>query len=222
MAFSMFKSCTTLALTSLFLTSTAAPTTRQAPNYAPTSQSDTFKVIANVTGTDLPQSVNGWALTSYHLSAGAGYAVLVDPTTPSRDFYINGTASEVRFNSATVASDGGSPPFPWGMVVNSPANTVSINAGLGEQGLGLTIFPDPVPKLHGPASAGWYACDAALPSGDAVQLFSLPLGDTAPAGCAQVTLLPQCTEGDGVEHPFANTVNCYPDVAGIDWTVYSA
>lgn len=45
--------------------------------------------------------------------------------------------------------------------------------------------------------------------------------ETTPEGCTDVTFLPQCVFNGTVEE-FGNTVNCYEDVAGIDWTVYSA
>ncbi|KAL3418601.1 hypothetical protein PVAG01_10318 [Phlyctema vagabunda] len=221
MVFSILRSAGALALLTL-TTTNAFPTARQAPNYAPTLQSSTFTLVANVTSHDLSPSVNDWVVSSYHTGAGTGYAVLVAADQGGREFYVNGTAEEVRYNEASIASDGGSPPFPFGIVINEPANSVSINAGLGEKGVGLTRFPDPVPKLHGAPNGGWFACNSALPFGDAVQLFSLPLGDTAPEGCASVVLLPQCAADSGVEHPFTNIINCYEDVAGIDWTIYSA
>jgi hypothetical protein len=62
---------------------------------------------------------------------------------------------------------------------------------------------------------------AELPYGVAIQLFYSAAGDTIPEGCAIVNLLPQCSEGSGTEDPFGNTINCYPDVAAIDWTIYN-
>ena len=98
---------------------------------------------------------------------------------------------------------------------------MSINAGLGEPGIRLTQFPDPTTELYGPQGGGFYACNNTLPYGSAIQLLFKGDGDLMPEGCADITLLPQCSEGSGLEHPFGNTVNCYADVADIDWTVYS-
>lgn len=204
----------------------AAPTST--PIYPPTSQSQNFRLVANVTGTDLIPSINNYVLTSYHTGAGTAYAVLVsnDTETTGRIFYVNGTAEEVRYHDSDILSDGGTPLFPAGLIINPAVDggeeTVSINAGTGQAGTGLTQFPDPVPELTGTGLDGFYACVNELPSGSAVQLLAKPIGSVTPAGCADVSLLPQCSEGSGLEHPFGNTVNCYADVAGIDWTVYSS
>lgn len=101
---------------------------------------------------------------------------------------------------------------------------VHINAGLGEAGILLANFPNPIPYLSAPGSAsggGYYACNNSLPFGPAVQLLYRYFEEITPEGCVDVTLLPQCVSNATVEE-FSNTVNCYADVAGIDWTVYSA
>ena len=215
-----FKALSAMALASL---ATAAPTTRQVPNYPPTALSSNFRLIANVTGADLATPINDYALTSYHTGAGTAYAVLVPNTTPTsgRIFYVNGTAEEVRYNAANVLSDEGSPLFPGGVSINAD-NTVSINAGAGEAGVGLKRFPVAVPELAYLGGGEFYGCVKDLVFGSAVQLFFKAEGAPTPAGCADVSLLPQCSEGSGAEDASANTVNCYADVAGIDWSVYSA
>jgi hypothetical protein len=205
----------------------AAPTATS-PIYPPKTTSANFRLVANVTANDLSPSINNFVLSSSHTGAGTAYAVLVDNTTATtgRIFYINGTATDVRYNSANVLSDEGSSPlFPAGVSVSAPdtagKQSVSINAGEGEAGVGLTQFPDPISELQVIGRDGFYACNNALPGGSAVQLFSKAQGETTPAGCADITLLPQCSEGSGAEHPFGQVTNCYEDVAGIDWTYYS-
>ncbi|KAH8593033.1 hypothetical protein B0O99DRAFT_226815 [Bisporella sp. PMI_857] len=221
MVSSIFKAASALALLS---TASAAPTTRQVPNYPPTSLSSNFRLVANVTGADLSTPINDYVLTSYHTGAGTGYAVLVPATTPTegRIFYVNGTAEEVRYNNANLLSDSGVQLFPSGVSINADS-TISINAGAGQAGVGLKRFPVPVPELAYLGNGEFYACVKDLVFGPAVQLFYKSGTDVAtPAGCADVSLLPQCSEGSGAEDEFANTVNCYADVAGIDWSVYSA
>lgn len=220
MVSSTFKAVGALAFASL---AAAAPTTRQVPNYPPTALSSNFRLIANVTGTDLAAPINHYALTSYHTGAGTAYAVLVPNTTPTtgRIFYVNGTAEEVRYNAGNLLSDQGTPLFPGGVSINTD-NTVSINGGAGQAGVGLKHFPVAVPELAYLGGGEFYGCVKDLVFGSAVQLFYKQEGSPTPAGCADVSLLPQCSEGSGAEDTFANTVNCYADVAGIDWSVYSA
>ncbi|TAQ86462.1 hypothetical protein B7494_g5214 [Chlorociboria aeruginascens] len=193
-----FKATSALAL--LASLAASAPTTRRYV-YPPTSTSLNFKLVANVTD----------------------YAVLVQNTTvdSGRIFYVNGTAEEVRYNSADLLSDGGTPLFPWGVWINEPnaagEQTVSVNAGIGQTGLGLTQFPDPISELRGL----WYACNNTLEYGPAIQLLSKETGAPTPAGCADITLLPQCSVGSGMAQEFPNESECYEDVAGIDWTYYN-
>lgn len=219
----VFKTASALALASVTI---AAPTTF--PNYPPTLLSQNFRLVANVTSADLVTPINNYVLTSYHTGAGTAYAVLVPNTTVTsgRIFYLNGTASDVRYHNADVLSDGGTPLFPFGVIINSD-ESVSINAGLGQPGIGLTQFPDPISELSGKTAAGeagdFYAClDDVIPGGEAVQLKFKVLGEETPAGCADVSLLAQCSEGSGAVDEFANTVNCYADVAGIDWEFYDS
>lgn len=204
----------------------SAPTATS-PIFPPKTTSANFRLIANVTANDLSPSINNFVLTSYHIGAGQAYAVLAEnaDATAGRIFYINGTATDVRYGTSNVLTDGGTPLFPFGITVNpvdaSGEQAVSINAGEGQSGVGLTLFPDPISALRVVGGAGFYACTNTLPYGPAVQVLSKAQGQTTPAGCADITLLPQCNEGSGLEHPFGQITNCYTDVAGIDWTVYT-
>jgi hypothetical protein len=171
----------------------------------------------------LSPSINDYVLTSYHTGAGQAYAVLVPNTTltSGRIFYTNGTAEEIRYRRSNILSDGGSPPFPFGVVLNED-DSVSVNAGTGTAGVNLALFPDPISRLSAVGKEGFYACEKTLSSGPAVQVFTKAFEEEIPAGCADVNLLAQCSESTGVEHPFAAVSGCYADVAGIDWSIYSA
>lgn len=102
----------------------------------------------------------------------------------------------------------------------APYTGVNINAGLGTPGIGLERFPSPVTYLTAPEAATYVACNERLTYGDAIALNVLRTGEAVPAGCVQVRLLPQCSEGDGSVHETENIVQCYADVAAIDWSLY--
>ena len=225
MVFTTLKATGALALLSSLASS--APTST--PLYPPKTTSQNFRLVANVTSSDLTPSVNYFVVDSYHVGAGEDYAVLSANTftTTGRIFYVNGTAEEVYYGTSNVLSDEGTPLFPAGIIINDPntsgQRTVSIDAGMGQAGVGLTQFPDPISELQGTRGfdSGFYVCSENLLYGVANQLFYYADGETTPEGCANVNLLPQCSEGSGAEHPDGNTINCYPDVAVIDWTYYS-
>jgi hypothetical protein len=82
------------------------------PIYPPWTQSTNFRLVANVTGADLVPSIQDYVLASYHVGAGQGAAILVpnDATNPGRQFYVNGTAEDIRYNRGTIQSSGGAAP----------------------------------------------------------------------------------------------------------------
>jgi hypothetical protein len=215
------------AVALLFTLASAAPTS--APIYPPKSSSESFNLIANVTSGDVSPSVQNWTVSSYHTGAGTAYAVL-SPTSP-RIFYANGTAEDIRYGRGNILSDEGTPLFPGGLVLNAPTTStppevsLSVNAGTGTSGVGITRFPDPISKLYAVGGEGFYACERVPFPGaqSAVMLFQKQhFSEGVPAGCAEVVLLPQCSEGSGAVHPTGAVSGCYEDVAGIDWTVYSS
>ena len=86
--------------------------------------------------------------------------------------------------------------------------------------MGLARFPSPVTYLT-VLGGSYVACnDATLPYGPAIGLNVRAYDQPVPEGCAEVNLLPQCSAGDGETHEFDNIVNCYEDVASIDWSLY--
>lgn len=102
----------------------------------PTSQSQFFRLVANVTGTDDPFDINGYYLSTYHVSPGSSIAQLEkhypNGTLPSaanggggrsgnsgqqRTFYTNGTVFETANRQGTTVTSGGrsvsrTAPFP--------------------------------------------------------------------------------------------------------------
>ena len=135
---------------------------------------------------------------------------------------MNSTASEVQYGESNTLSDEGTPLFPAGLSINADRGSVLIDAGAGQPWIGLTRFPDLITELSYPDIEGFVACERAIESGSAIQAFAQD-GNGILEGCVRLTLLPQCEAvGSGLEHPFGNTVNCYEDVAAIDWSVYSS
>lgn len=111
--------------------------------------------------------------------------------------------------------------LPYGIQISpAPATGVTINAGLGTTSVGLERFPSPVTYLTAPEAATFVACKEQLPFSEAIALNVLRTGEAVPAGCAEVKLLPQCSAGDGSVHETENIVQCYVDVAAIDWSLY--
>ncbi|KAI0392402.1 hypothetical protein F5Y17DRAFT_361643 [Xylariaceae sp. FL0594] len=209
----MFKPI--LALGAACLASAVPLESRQVvPHYPPNSLSTGFRLVANVTdpATDLKPSVNGWELTGIHTGAALNEAILAN--APGRVFYHNGTASEIRYGQGSILSDGGSPPFPYGIYVQSesehdatyPAeHDVNINVGSGTIGVSLLAFPNPYFYLTGPNSAQgtFVACPRVVPyygveytvvrfAYDTIDpSTSLPVRNV-PKGCTAITLIPEC------------------------------
>lgn len=92
----------------------------------PASQSQFFRLVANVTGTEDPFGINGYYLSTYHVSAGSSIAQLEkhypNGTLPShvngdgrrggnsgqeRVFYTNGTVFETANHQGTTVTSGG-------------------------------------------------------------------------------------------------------------------
>ncbi|KAI1200744.1 hypothetical protein F5X97DRAFT_292801 [Nemania serpens] len=221
--------------------------TRQiVPHYPPSSISTGFRLVANVTdpATDLTPSVDGWELQGIHTGAGLDDATLTSGT--GRIFYHNGTAVEIRFGEGSILSDGGTPPFPWGIYVQKedeydytyPAeHDVAINGGSGTIGVSLLAFPSPYTYLTAKAQGTYVACPRTVPYYNAefivvrfaYDLFdpvtALPVRDI-PEGCTAITLIPECDtlaelpEGSLASHEFAATTKCYDDVSAINWPEY--
>ncbi|KAI0967247.1 hypothetical protein F4678DRAFT_447046 [Xylaria arbuscula] len=216
------------------------------PNYPPNELSTGFRLVANVTdpATDLTPSVDGWELQGIHTGAGLNDAVLT--SDKGRIFYHNGTATEIRYGEGSILSDGGSPPFPYGIYVQGedafdatyPAeHDVTINVGSGTIGVSLLAFPDPYFYLTAHAQGTYVACPRTVPYYNAeynVVRFAYDTFDqdtalfvpNVPEGCTAITLIPECDtlaelpEGSLSSHEFAAESKCYADVSSINWPEY--
>ncbi|RWA05861.1 hypothetical protein EKO27_g9243 [Xylaria grammica] len=194
------------------------------PNYPPNELSTGFRLVANVTdpATDLTPSVDGWELQGIHTGAGLNDAVLTSET--GRIFYHNGTASEIHYALGSILSDGGSPPFPYGIYVQTadefdatyPAeHDVTINVGSGTIGVSLLAFPDP-----------YFYFTVVRFAYDTFNNATAQFERNVPAGCTAITLIPECDvlpdlpEGSLSSHQFASPSKCYEDVSAINWPEY--
>ncbi|KAK3392888.1 hypothetical protein B0H63DRAFT_456766 [Podospora didyma] len=197
----------------------AAPAKRQVPHYPPTSLSNGFFLVANVTdpSLDLSPSINGWVFQTAHTGPPTNAAVLQAPgsSVPGRVFYENGTAEQVHYGQSTVITDGATPPTPFGIFIQSPTefditypteHDLFVNAGPGTPSR-ITDFPNPYPILQNNQGVGTFvACNNTVPYygykfitiNYAYATFEGPDGGyeyhaNIPEGCAPINLVPQCT-----------------------------
>ena len=163
-----------------------------------------FRLVADVISDDLEPSIQGWAISSYHIGACLGVAVVV-PNTPDRTraFYVNGTTADVRDGAGNILSDGGTPPIPYGFVVSQADQTddqgrraVRINCGPGSPGVSLSHSTKHAHLTYHEGSVetrfgAWYACNTSLPFGPAMVLYYRSRGENTPEGCAELRLQPE-------------------------------
>lgn len=106
---------------------------------------------------------------------------------------------------------------------------ISINAGTGEAGVQLAQFPEHYPILRAPSQPGTYvACNQTEPyyRQNFITVRAVYDNLSVPENCVAIALVPQCAElptlpaGSLASHEFANDVNCYEDVAAINWSEY--
>ena len=199
---------------------------------------------------DFSPSISGLVLEGIHVGAGLNVATLSSAANSAGNiFYENGTASDIFSGGPVdILMDGGTPLFPWGITVQSPTvfdttypaeHDVFVNAGTGTQA-SLTRFPNPYPYLaNGQGTGTFVACNNTVPYYRAnfitVQYayatFTAPDGSydyqaNIPDGCAPINLVAQCATLDTLpagsisSHQYAATVQCYDDVASIDWSQY--
>jgi hypothetical protein len=169
----------------------AAPACSTAPNVA---------IVASLAPGSPLAGVQGWNLTSYHITPCYDYAVFTNQS--GRTFYANGTDAEFGSHAANILSDGGTPPWPWGTIV-APANqtdgqgrrNVFINCGIGTPGLEVVKNRSGGGKLvYG--TGEFYVCNSTLPYGPAVALYYREKGGALFEGCADVELLTKCLSDD--------------------------
>ncbi|KAI1762452.1 hypothetical protein GGR53DRAFT_501523 [Hypoxylon sp. FL1150] len=187
-----------------------------------------FKLVASIAGVDknLSVPIQGAYLEGAHVGAGLNTAVL-NATTQGAIFYQNGTAEEVQAGVSTIASDGGTPLYPYGLsaYLNSTDATspdaLSINVGVGTTGVTLTKPASGPGKLEW-GTASFIACDETLAYygpgwhfAVVKDLASSPPEPAVPDNCVLINLVPQCATlsdlppGSVASHEFANEVTCY-------------
>ncbi|KAH8647237.1 hypothetical protein BX600DRAFT_476357 [Xylariales sp. PMI_506] len=209
---------------------------RSAP---PVSQAQGFTLVANITDptqTIFDPSVNGWSLTGTHVGAGVNAAVLSQ--TPGSVFFINGTGQDVSRTSTTVAlppitssdSDGNPVYVPQGLQFSAVGDAgelfIGLNIGLGTQGVGIVGgLRSAYPELVGPYAGTYVVCHQSDPAYGRPQYNVALEQESVPDNCVAINLLAQCADlpaFDGAEE--LNIINvgveCYDDVAAIDWTQY--
>lgn len=156
-----------------------------------------------------------------------------------------GTAEETYYHRAQTQTTGGTPPFPYGLYVQGgdekdeggaagAPREVNLNVGSGTAGVQLQRFPAVYPTLAAPAPGTYAACDQEVPYYPGRRFTTVrfvPAGAgaanaVAPEGCVAINLVAQCAElpalpeGSLASYDFANVVNCYDDVAAINWAEY--
>lgn len=191
-------------------------------SYPPKTSSATFELVANDTSSPPSLNLTLFSVISLHVGAGQAHAVLLPPNkaVSGREFYVNGTATDVRYDTGNILGDAGSSPdtFPEGIIVSSTADAegrypIEVNAGSGTTGVAITQFPDPFSRLEY-GGYGFYGCNTTIVNEEAIQLFARPPNTVTPAGCDEVTLFPQCTGAftANASRPYAQNVSCYANV----------
>ncbi|KAK3690172.1 hypothetical protein B0T22DRAFT_189469 [Podospora appendiculata] len=230
---------TTILTTALALAaaSTASPLAN-APKYPPTSRSTGFSLVAYVSDPALATKVfapnpapgKNWTVGGVHVGAGQSTAVL--GSVSSTVFYQNGTASGSHKKTDGLIRDGPA-TYPYSIVLGTAndAGAIYIGLNVGEPTLGVAISSGPVAEVsYAPASRGTFlACNETEPTYGRPQypIRFAPKAKSVPAGCVPISLLAQCATLAGLdangleyEHDTPATVNCYKDVASIDWSQY--
>ena len=220
----MFKPVILLSALAALGSAVPTPTTPASsiPSYPAKSQEATFELIANDTSSHPTLNLTLFSVTSFHVGAGLDYAVLLPPNkaVSGREFYLNGTAEDIRYNRADILSDSGSEPniFPEGIIIPSVTDAqgrypVEINAGQGTSGVTLSQFPNPWSRLQY-GQYVFYGCKATITNQEVIQLFARPDDKQTPAGCNEIILYPQCTGPftETASRPYAANALCYPNV----------
>lgn len=109
---------------------------------------------------------------------------------------------------------------------------VYVNRYTGTPGTGISSWPQsPYPTLFPPepfSSLKFMACNGSEPV-YWYEPYVASVGAVVPVDCVEITLLAQCAtlplplldnDPDGPWNWVVHEVDCYPDVAAIDWTMY--
>ena len=178
--------------------------------------------------------IGNWSLAGLHTGAGLDTAALIPPNEAGRQFYANGTVAAFNSNQTDILTSGGTPPFPFGLIIPSAADSVAdplgrrvqVNAGSGTPGVRIGFVktpadPYPVPYLQYVPDeplegATFFACNTTyFPGQPPVPVVFWRNGTAAtPEECAEIRLYPQCDGGftDGESRPYAFQSPCFPSV----------
>lgn len=192
--------------------------------YGKPQESAGFQLVAVVTNpsTDLSPSINFFTVTAIHTGAGQALPVLSHDHRSAAVWYLNGTETQIKDDEASLLTDAGTPPFPSGLGFDTAPNgigSLSVNAGPGAQGVGLTQLRD-LFFLSAPGNQGTYmACPEAVPYYHGQEYVVLKHANVGlPSGCAEIRLFPQCSGLDALpadalaSHEFATPVPCHYNV----------
>lgn len=225
---------------SLLTLASAAPTKTN-----PTlTTSHAFRLIVNVTTTDLTPPIHLLPLQLAHIGPAQNRAIIryQSPSSPTPTasagpiFYQNGTASSPNLTS--ILTDAGTPPFPEGLAFLPDEGTQGGGGGGKGKG-GLFAFGGPGTQgirlsgsygeltLPDGRDGGFVACNGTIPYYGPGWSFVLVnwVGETEKVveGCVPVRLLPECAvlgelpEGAISSHEWAEEVRCYEDVGRVIW-----
>ncbi|KAK5993828.1 hypothetical protein PT974_07265 [Cladobotryum mycophilum] len=211
---------------------TASPA--KAPKSVPSTSSNGFNLLVNVTDAalDFNPPVHNTYINSIHVGGGLNLVGAGDKSY-ARIFYNNGTAEEYRFNTATLVSDGGIPSYPFGLSFQKDQDSTSVSTGrldmgAGQKGISVSHFPAPFSVVY---PGNFAICNEyveyyrrnmnVLKKADPIIGHDgLPIS-TIPKGCVPVTLIPECTKlndlpaGSISSHEHALLVNCYNDAKSL-------
>lgn len=220
-----------------FFSLAAASSAEYNPGYPPTTKSQGFNLVVNVTNLnrDFKPSIHGKYINSIHVGPAFALLGVGSKEDNPRIFYVNGTAEEVHFAHSNVISDAGTPSSPYSISLikvagTTPASKLAhLDAGPGQVGIGLTRLSIPYVFLYPETYA---ICNESIPYYQGARflvvkqfLSSAPVGDI-PKSCVPVRLFPECTKlnelPDGAisSHEFAYEAECYKDVGSIEWPKY--
>jgi hypothetical protein len=211
-----------------FALAAAATATALPKSCAPSSRSKGFYLSAHATDPSNPLTpfIDGLVLGTAHTGAGSGAAVFYgsDPAT-GRLFYQNGTAAQAAAGDTTIVTDGGTPPFPSTLQVQTADEArriADISVGYGTPNVVRKRGREPAALVNtlDEAQGGTYlACNATVPYYrrefiTLQYLYEVAEGAALPEGCAPILLLPRCgvleelPEGSISSHEFAVEVKC--------------
>ncbi|KAI1772898.1 hypothetical protein F4818DRAFT_424265 [Hypoxylon cercidicola] len=210
---------TTLALLAL---TGASPVPQAAPQLSRAKAYNLQIQLYDPSKPDLDPPVAGRYLGTVHTGAGLNIAVAAapnpDPSYRYPPYYTNGTGGH-----GAVQNDLGT-QYPWGVQVQSPAETdyayagehdVTVNVGPGSDGVGIQAWGDEL-FLGGPGAGTYAVCNRFIGyvRGNLTAVRFVYDGEVIPEGCVGVRFVPLCAElndlpeGSMSTHDYVQEVSC--------------